>query len=95
MFTKIIMAVVVLGAASAFAKPCTEEELSQKITAAALSIETLNGGGQPLTQELYSLNSEQGAYVVVLSYSGVQNQWKVKASSESCLIESVSKIDMK
>jgi hypothetical protein len=70
---------------------CSEFEIEKKVFDSALYIETLNGGGRPLMQEMYSLSSEQGAYVVILSYSGVQNIWKVKTDPTGCHILSVSK----
>jgi len=91
MLKKIIMLIVGLFVAVAQAQPCSEEIISQKAMQAALSLEILNGGGHPLTQEIYSLNSQFDTYVVVLSYSGLQNIWKIKVESQSCMIESVSK----
>ncbi len=87
------IAVLTLAAliTSAESVACPEYQIAQKAMTSALYLETLNGGGKPLTKEIYSLNSQFGTYGIIFSYSGVQNIWKVKVDSERCLIMAVSK----
>lgn len=87
----LVLTVLTLVAQLAGAQVCSEEQIQKKVYNSAYSLEVLNGGGHHLTEELYSLSSEQGTYVVLLSYSGLQSAWKVKADHERCQILSVVK----
>ncbi len=91
MFYKIAVFSVSVFAFIPRAMPCSQEEISQKAMKGALYLESLNVGGEPLTKELYSLSSEFDTYVAVLSYSGVQNFWKIKVNSDLCLIKSIER----
>lgn len=88
MFYKMIIATL-LTASVAKAAPCSEEILSAKALQAAKYLEFLNGGGETLTEEIYSLSSQFDTYVAILSYSGVQHSWKIKVDSQECLVKSV------
>lgn len=78
-----------LSAMSAKATACSEEILQTKAIHSALSIERLNGGGYPLTSEIYSLNRQVNTYGIIFSYSGVQHIWIVTVDFDQCLIKSV------
>ena len=88
----IILSVLTLVTQLAAAQVCSESQVQAKAYQSAKYIETLNGAGSPLTEELYSLSSEQGTYVLIFSYSGVQSSWKVKVDHDRCLISSVVKL---
>lgn len=81
--------VLVLLARGVQAGACSDADLEQKVLSAALYLETLNGGGRPLTQEVYSLSSRRDTYSIILSYSGVQHIWQVTADPSKCTVSSV------
>ena len=87
-----LISILLLLSVAVQAESCLESILNRKILDGALYLETLNGGGHPLTTEVYSLSSQSDTYMTIFSYSGVQNMWKVKVNSESCCIDSISKV---
>jgi hypothetical protein len=87
----IALVALTLVAQLAGAQVCSESEIQEKVYDSALYLEALNGGGHPLTEELFSLSSEQDAYIVILSYSGLQSSWKVRVDHDRCHVSSVVK----
>ncbi len=72
-----------------FASVCDSRVTEQISLNAARSLETINGGGSPLTTEIYSYSSRENTWAVLFSYSGVQSVWHVKTSTDGCRIEQV------
>ena len=92
-----LISIFLLLSVTGQAQSCLESVINQKILDGALYLETLNGGGRPLTTEVYSLSSQFDTYMTIFSYSGVQSTcvqstWKVKVNSEFCRIDSISKV---
>lgn len=71
---------------------CPQAQIARKALASAIYLETVNGGGRPLTKEIYSLSSEFDTYGIIFSYSGIQSSWKVKVDSARCLVKAVVKL---
>lgn len=88
---KKLFTIISLFTITAYTQPCPQSVISQKALQSALYLEFLNGGGKPLTKELYSLSSQYDSYIAIFSYSGIQSIWKIKVNSRSCTLESVSK----
>lgn len=86
---KIIISGLFISSSFAFAGECALEKLQEKVMQSAYSIESINGGGSPITKELYSYSSKENTWAVVFSYSGVQKIWTVVTSKEDCQIKAV------
>ena len=74
-----------------FANTCEPHLTEQIVLSAAHSIEAINGGGNPLTTEIYSYSSRKNTWAIIFSYSGVQSVWNVKTTSDGCRVEQVSR----
>ncbi len=74
-----------------FAGYCPLDLTQKKVLHAALSIESINGEGRPLTMEIHSYSSTMNTWSVFLSYSGLQNIWTVVTSDDGCQIKAVYK----
>lgn len=85
----LILTLSLMGAPALYAADCTLDQTQEKVLHAAIAIESLNGGGKPLTTELHSYSSQPTTWGVVLSYSGVQNIWTVITSEDGCQIKAV------
>ncbi len=74
-----------------YAGICDSQFTEKTVTQAALSLETINGGGHALAIDTYSLSSEANKWIVVFTYSGVQTYWSVRTSADGCLVMAVSR----
>jgi hypothetical protein len=86
-----ILATTTILTLTASAQACDLSQLGGKALQAALAVETVNGGGHPLTKELFPHRSDYSVYGVILSYSGRQSLWKVRFDLDSCRITSITK----
>lgn len=75
----------------ASANTCDQPHVQKRVLLLARYLETLNGGGHPITTEVYSYNSQERAYAVIFSYSGVQNVWQVRLDKSGCQISAIAK----
>lgn len=80
-----------MGPSLSVAGDCSLALTQKKVLQAALSIESLNTSGRPLTTYIYSYSSKINTWDVILSYSGVQNFWTVETSEDGCQISAVYK----
>ena len=85
----VILTLSLMGSLVSFAGHCPLDLTQEKVLQAAISIESLNGGGKPLTSELHSYSSKMNTWGVILSYSGIQNIWTVVTSEDGCQIKAV------
>ena len=85
-----ILVISILGGISTLAEACDSAGATEKALRGALAVEQINGGGNPLTSEVYPYNSRIDTFGVILGYSGVQHIYAVKFVSNSCLISSIS-----
>lgn len=85
----VILILSIIGSSLSFAAYCPLDLTQKKVLRAAISIESLNGGGRPLTTELHTYSSKMNTWDVVLSYSGFQNIWTVVTSEDGCQIKAV------
>lgn len=76
---------------TASAQACDLSQLGSRAMQAALAVESVNGGGRPLTKELFPLKGDYRAFGVILSYSGLQSIWKVQFDLPSCRVTSVTR----
>ncbi len=88
---RIILLLALVGPSVSFAAHCPLASTQRKVLQAAVSIESINGFGRPLTTELYSYSSKLNTWAVILSYSGIRNVWAVETSEDGCQIKSVYK----
>ncbi|MES2801195.1 MAG: hypothetical protein V4654_01780 [Bdellovibrionota bacterium] len=85
----LILTLSLMGTSVSLARDCTLDQTQEKVLRAAVAIESLNGGGRPLTTELHSYSTRPSTWGVILSYSGVQNTWTVITSEDGCQIRAV------
>lgn len=86
---KIILVLMVLSPSLSFAGYCSSTMTKEKVLQAAISIDSVNGGGKPLTTELHSYSSKSNTWGVILSYYGIQSVWTVATSEDGCDIKAV------
>ena len=85
----VILTLLLMGSSVSIAEYCSLNLVQKKVLRAAISIESINGGGKPLTAELLSYSSNADTWGVILSYSGAQNIWTVVTSEDGCQIKAV------
>lgn len=85
----VILILTLMGSSVSFAGPCPLGLTEEKVLQAAISMDSLNGGGKPLTSELHSYSSKMNNWVVILSYSGVRSIWTVVTSEDGCQIKAM------
>jgi hypothetical protein len=71
----------------ALANVCDSDFSEKSALRAAQTLEIINGGGRPLSTDIYSYSSQQRKWTVVFSYSGIQNIWTVATSEDGCRVE--------
>lgn len=85
----LILTLSLLGPSLSFAGYCPLTLTQKKVLLAAISIDSVNGGGKPLSTSVHSYSSKLRTWGVILSYSGVQNIWTVVTSEDGCRIKAV------
>lgn len=71
---------------SGFAQTCSEASAMRVSLRAALQLEALNFGSQPLTRDVTPIGSSGRLWRVDLSYSGVQHTYVTKLDPGSCRV---------